>query len=196
MQTGRGSGDHCRHSRNGGFQRCFRLRSVRLRTYRSEETASRRHLHAHIRGHSARRFSTDHGRVRQYLFEARKRGVIFRHLGHGGGSFLFRQAVPAIRQGFLPNSISTDLHTESMNAGMKDILNVMSKLLNIGMSLPDVVTRATWNPAREIKRTDLGTLTPGSVADSWPYYGLRKGNSVSSTLMERACAARKSWSAK
>jgi dihydroorotase len=106
----------------------------------------------------------DHGRVRQYLFEAQKRGVIF-DLGHGGGSFLFRQAVPAISQGFLPNSISTDLHTESMNAGMKDILNVMSKLLNIGMSLPDVVTRVTWNPAREIKRTDLGSLTPGGAAD-------------------------------
>jgi dihydroorotase len=52
-----------------------------------------------------------------------------------------------------------------MNAGMKDVLNVMSKLLNIGMSLQDVVTRATWNPAREIKRTDLGSLTPGGAAD-------------------------------
>jgi dihydroorotase len=106
----------------------------------------------------------DRGRVRSYLFEAQKRGVIF-DLGHGGGSFLFRQAVPAIRQGFLPDSISTDLHTESMNAGMKDMLNVMSKLLNIGMSLADLVARATWNPAREIKRPDLGSLTPGTVAD-------------------------------
>jgi dihydroorotase len=106
----------------------------------------------------------DRGHVRQYLFEAQKRGVIF-DVGHGGGSFLFRQAVPAIRQGFLPNSISTDLHTESMNAGMKDILNVMSKLLNIGMSLPDAVARATWNPAVEIKRTDLGSLTIGASAD-------------------------------
>jgi dihydroorotase len=106
----------------------------------------------------------DQGRVRHYLFEARKRGVIF-DLGHGGGSFLFRQAVPAIRQGFPPDSISTDLHTESMNAGMKDIVNVISKLLNIGMPLPDVVARATWNPAREIKRPDLGSLTPGAPAD-------------------------------
>ena len=106
----------------------------------------------------------DHGRVRSFLLEARKRGVIF-DLGHGGGSFLFRQAMPAIRQGFLPDSISTDLHTESMNAGMKDILNVMSKLVNIGMSLQDVVARATWAPAREIKRLDLGSLTPGSPAD-------------------------------
>jgi dihydroorotase len=106
----------------------------------------------------------DQGHVRPYLFEARKRGVIF-DVGHGGGSFLFRQAVPAIRQGFPPDSISTDLHTESMNAGMKDILNVMSKFLNIGMSLDDVILRSTWNPAREIKRTELGKLSVGAPAD-------------------------------
>jgi dihydroorotase len=106
----------------------------------------------------------DHGKLRPFMFEARKRGVIF-DLGHGGGSFLFRQAVPAIKQGFLPDSISTDLHTESMNAGMKDMLNVMSTLLNIGMSLQDVVARASWTPAREIKRTDLGNLSVGAPAD-------------------------------
>jgi dihydroorotase len=106
----------------------------------------------------------DSGRVRPYLLEARKRGVIF-DVGHGGGSFVFRQAAPAIRQGFVPDSISTDLHTESMNAGMKDMLNVMSKLLNLGMPLEDVVARATWHPARQIKRTDLGNLSPGSPAD-------------------------------
>ena len=52
-----------------------------------------------------------------------------------------------------------------MNAGMKDMLNVMSKFLNMGMTLPDVIARATWNPAREIKRPDLGNLSPGSPAD-------------------------------
>ncbi|HWB99129.1 MAG TPA: amidohydrolase family protein, partial [Bryobacteraceae bacterium] len=106
----------------------------------------------------------DQGRVLPYLFAARKRGVIF-DVGHGGGSFVFRQAVPAIRGGFLPDSISTDLHTESMNAGMKDMLNVMSKILNIGVPLPDLVLRATWNPAREIQRDDLGHLSPGAPAD-------------------------------
>lgn len=106
----------------------------------------------------------DHGRVLPYLFEARKRGVIF-DVGHGGGSFAFRQAVPAIRGGFLADSISTDLHTESMNAGMKDMLNVMSKILNIGVPLADVVVRATWNPAHEIQRPDLGNLSPGVPAD-------------------------------
>jgi dihydroorotase len=106
----------------------------------------------------------DAGKVNKYLFEARKRGIIF-DVGHGGGSFLFRQAVPAIKQGFIPDSISTDLHTGSMNAGMKDMLNVMSKFLNIGMSLDDVVLRSTWHPAREIKREEFGNLSVGAPAD-------------------------------
>ena len=104
------------------------------------------------------------GHVLPYLFEARKRGVIF-DVGHGGGSFLFRQAVPAIRQGFVPDSISTDLHIDSMNSGMKDMLNVMSKFLNMGMPLDDVIARSTRNPAREIQREDLGNLSVGSPAD-------------------------------
>jgi dihydroorotase len=104
------------------------------------------------------------GRVLPYLFEARKRGIIF-DAGHGGGSFVFRQAVPAIRQGFVPDSISTDLHISSMNAGMKDMLNVMSKFLNMGLALDDVILRSTWNPAREIRREELGHLSPGAVAD-------------------------------
>ena len=104
------------------------------------------------------------GKVFPYLFDARKRGVIF-DVGHGSGSFLFRQAVPAVRQGFVPDSISTDLHTSSMVGGMKDMLNVMSKFLSLGMSLQEVVLRSTWNPAREIKRPDLGNLDVGGVAD-------------------------------
>jgi len=104
------------------------------------------------------------GHVQPYLFEARKRGVLF-DVGHGGGSFLFRQAVPAIRQGFIPDSISTDLHIDSMNSGMKDMLNVMSKFLNMGLSLDDVITRSTRNPAKEIQREDLGNLSVGAPAD-------------------------------
>lgn len=106
----------------------------------------------------------DAGRVRPYLFEARKRGVIF-DVGHGGGSFLFRQAVPAIQQGFIPDSISTDLHIGSMNGAMQTMLTTMSKFINMGMTLDDVVLRSTWNPAREIKREDLGHLSVGAPAD-------------------------------
>ena len=104
------------------------------------------------------------GKVRPYLFEAKKRGVIF-DVGHGGGSFIFRQAAPAIRQHFVPDSISTDLHNDSMNAGMKDMLNVMSKVLNLGVSLEDVIRMSTSNPAHEIKHDELGNLSVGSDAD-------------------------------
>jgi dihydroorotase len=106
----------------------------------------------------------DHGKVRPYLFEARKRGVIF-DVGHGGGSFLWRQAVPSMKQGWIPDSISTDLHIGSMNAGMKDMTNVMSKFLNMGMSMDEVVLRSTWHPAREIGQQELGHLTVGAPAD-------------------------------
>lgn len=106
----------------------------------------------------------DDGRILPYLFEARRRGVIF-DVGHGGGSFLFRQAAPALRQGFGPDSISTDLHIGSMNAGMKDMLNVMSKFLNMGMPLDEVILRSTWTPAREIKHEELGNLSVGAGAD-------------------------------
>ena len=106
----------------------------------------------------------DAGKVRPYLFEGKKRGVKF-DAGHGGGSFVFRWAVPAIKQGFLPDSISTDLHTSSMIGGMKDMTNVMSKFLNMGMSLQQVVAASTWQPAQQIKRTDLGHLSVGATAD-------------------------------
>src|SRR5207247_4531593 len=98
------------------------------------------------------------------MSEGRKRGVIF-DVGHGGGSFAWRIAVPAMKEGFIPDSISTDLHIGSMNSGMKDMLNVMDKFLAMGISLDDVVLRSTWNPAREIGREDLGNLSVGAPAD-------------------------------
>jgi dihydroorotase len=104
------------------------------------------------------------GRVNPAMLEGRKRGVIF-DVGHGGGSFLWRIAAPAIKEGFLPDSISTDLHIGSMNAGMKDMLNVMSKFLAMGLSLDEVIARSTWNPAREIKQDALGHLSVGAAAD-------------------------------
>jgi len=106
----------------------------------------------------------ENGKVRQYLFDAKKRGVKF-DVGHGGGSLVFRWAAPAIKQGFLPDSISTDLHTSSMIGGMKDMTNVMSKFLNMGMTLQQVIQASTWNPAQQIKRTELGNLSIGATAD-------------------------------
>ncbi|HLQ21598.1 MAG TPA: amidohydrolase/deacetylase family metallohydrolase [Gemmatimonadales bacterium] len=104
------------------------------------------------------------GRVNPGLFEGRKRAVIF-DVGHGGGSFAWRIAVPAVKEGFTPDSISTDLHIGSMNAGMKDMLNVMSKFLAMGQPLAEVVRWSTWNPAREINQEGLGHLTVGAGAD-------------------------------
>jgi len=104
------------------------------------------------------------GRVNPGMWEGRKRGVIF-DVGHGGGSFAWRIAVPALKEGFLPDSISTDLHIGSMNSGMKDMLNVMDKFLAMGMSLDDVVLRSTWNPAREIRHEEVGHLSVGAPAD-------------------------------
>ena len=120
------------------------------------------HAYAHVRGRTP--IVGEDGKLHPFVLEARKRGLIF-DVGHGGGSFLFRQAVPALRQGFFPDAISTDLHTGSMNAGMKDMLNVMSKLLNLGMSLAAVIERSTWKPAQLIKRPDLGHLSEGAPAD-------------------------------
>ena len=99
-----------------------------------------------------------------YLLEARKRGIIF-DVGHRRRRVEFRQAVPAVKQGFLPDSISTDIHSGSINSGMKDQLNVMSKFLNMGMSLDDVIYRSTWNPARIIHREEIGHLSVGALAD-------------------------------
>src|ERR1700722_949572 len=107
---------------------------------------------------------TDAGKVNPGMIEGRKRGVIF-DVGHGGGSFAWRIAVPAIKQGFLPDSISTDLHIGSMNTGMKDMLNLMSKFLALGLSVEDVILRSTWNPAKEIHHEELGNLSVGSEAD-------------------------------
>ncbi|HZF39567.1 MAG TPA: amidohydrolase/deacetylase family metallohydrolase [Blastocatellia bacterium] len=117
------------------------------------------HLYSGLRNEQV-----ESGKVNPALWEGRKRGVIF-DVGHGGGSFLWRIAVPAMKEGFIPDSISTDLHIGSMNAGMKDMLNVMDKFLAMGMSVDDVILRSTWNPAREIKREELGHLSSGAVAD-------------------------------
>jgi dihydroorotase len=98
------------------------------------------------------------------LIEGRKRGIYF-DVGHGGGSFNWKVAVPLTKDGFWPDSISTDLHVDSMNAGMKDMLNVSSKMLALGMPLDQVIAADTWHPAREIKHEELGNLSVGAPAD-------------------------------
>lgn len=99
-----------------------------------------------------------------YLETARRRGVKF-DVGHGGGSFYFRQAEPLVKQGFWPDSISTDLHGGSINGAMIDMLNVMSKFLALGVPMKEVIRQSTTNPATQVKRPDLGQIAPGAEAD-------------------------------
>jgi dihydroorotase len=104
------------------------------------------------------------GKVNPAIFTGRKRGIFF-DLGFGAGSFYWYVAVPAMQQGFVPDSISTDLHTGSMNNGMKSMANAMSSVLNLGATFEQVVQMSTWNPAKEIKRPELGNLDVGAEAD-------------------------------
>lgn len=114
------------------------------------------------------------GKVRDFVWEAQERGIIF-DVGHGGGSFYFKHAIPALEQGFRPETISSDLHMSSLRTlGMQDLNSVMSKMLNIGMSIQEVIGATTWSAARAIKREELGHLSEGAVADIW-VFGIREG---------------------
>jgi dihydroorotase len=102
--------------------------------------------------------------VYDHLWRARERGVLF-DLGHGGASFWFRNAVPALAAGFAPDSISTDLHVSSLNGAALDTLHCASKCIAMGMPLAEAIYRTTVTPARAIRRPDLGTLSVGAEAD-------------------------------
>ena len=102
--------------------------------------------------------------VKQFVWDAQKRGIIF-DVGYGGISFSFSQAIPALKNKFFPNTISTDLHIGSMNGSMKDMLSVMSKFHQMGMDIPSLIKASTWAPAVAIKREELGHLSAGAEAD-------------------------------
>lgn len=154
----------------GGSQPELSLETLLLEKLRPGDIFT--HAYANVKGRIPIVGNDD--KVSGFVLEAQKKGVIF-DVGHGGGSFVFDQAIPAIKQGFKPNTISTDLHTGSMNAGMKDITNIMSKFLAMGMSTKEVVDCVTHAPAKIIQRPDLGNLTKGAVADV-TVFRIRKGN--------------------
>ncbi|MGM0506108.1 MAG: amidohydrolase/deacetylase family metallohydrolase [Bacteroidota bacterium] len=112
--------------------------------------------------------------IKPYVQEARDRGIIF-DVGHGGGAFSFEAAVPAMEQGFTPDVISTDLHLSSMNGGAKDMANMMSKFLAMGMPLMDVIEASTWKPAQVIQREEYGHLSVGAPADV-AVFNVREGD--------------------
>jgi len=120
-------------------------------------------IHTHV---FARQFPVvdDAGKVETYMREARDRGVWF-DLGHGAGSFWFRNAARALDDGFVADSISTDLHKANIRGPVISLLETMSKHLAMGMPLAEVITRSTVTPARAIRRPELGTMSVGAEAD-------------------------------
>jgi len=109
--------------------------------------------------------SDGRGRVREQVLLARERGVVF-DVGHGAGSFSFRTARAMLEAGFAPDCISSDVHVLSAEGLAPDVLHTMSKLLHLGMALPDVVRAATARPADVLRRPDLGRFSPGAAGDA------------------------------
>lgn len=109
-------------------------------------------------------YDTTVKQLKPFMWEARKKGIVF-DVGYGGISFAYSQAIPAIKEKFYPQSISTDLHVGSMNGAMKDMLTTMSKFLAMGMDLNSVIAASTWQPAQIIQRKELGNLSVGAGAD-------------------------------
>ena len=120
-------------------------------------------IHTHV---FAQQFPTvdEKGKVYDHMWEARERGVMF-DLGHGAGSFWFRNGLPALRDGFPPDTLSTDLHRGSISAAVLSMLHTVGKYHNMGMSFEECIMRSTCEPAKLIKRPDLGTLSVGACAD-------------------------------
>ena len=102
--------------------------------------------------------------VKSHFIEARERGVQF-DVGHGAGSFSFRIAKAAIEQGFTPDTVSTDMHRASILVNQATMPETMTKLLALGMNLPDIVKRSTWGPALAIGHPELGNLGQTASAD-------------------------------
>ena len=109
-------------------------------------------------------FLTESGKLNPDVNKARARGVKF-DLGHAAGSFPLRRVVPAVQQGFIPDSISADLFSDTPFTVGINLAYVMSKFLCLGVPLQDIIRRTTMNPAQMIRRPELGNLSVGSTAD-------------------------------
>ena len=104
------------------------------------------------------------GTVAPFIWEARERGVLF-DVGHGGVSFVFRNAIPAIKCGHIPFTISSDLYTNNIMGPVFSLLEVMNKFLNIGLTLEDVLHKVTLAPAKLLGKEELGVIKEGGIAD-------------------------------
>jgi dihydroorotase len=156
----------------GGAKPALSLEELFLKKLRPGDI----YTHAYAKLDGSREMIVDEstGTLRPFMSAARERGIVF-DVGYGGASFNYSQAIPALKAGFYPTTISTDLHTGSMNTSMKDQLSVMSKFMQMGMPLAEVIRASTWNAAKAIKREELGNLSVGSVADI-TVLNIRKGD--------------------
>jgi len=105
------------------------------------------------------------GAVREEIIAARERGVLF-DIGHGAGSFGFVTAEAMLEAGFMPDCISSDVHTMSIRGPAYNLMVTLSKFLALGMPLNDVIAAGSWGPARAIGKTELGTLEVGARGDA------------------------------
>ena len=106
------------------------------------------------------------GAVLESLAEAQARGVVV-DLGHGGGGFSLKAAEKAVANGLLPVTISSDVHTVSIDGPVYDLLTTMTKMLHLGLPLEDVIRRSTETPARALGLDEsLGTLRVGAEGDA------------------------------
>lgn len=132
------------------------------------------HSYCYVPGVREPIINTETHEVKPFVRNAQQRGLIF-DVGFGSGSFDYRTAIPAIKAGFYPNTLGTDLHAPSINGAMKDQMNVFSVFLNLGMNIPSIIKASTWTPAQTIKREELGNLTVGGIADI-AVLSMREGN--------------------
>src|ERR1700746_3577981 len=109
--------------------------------------------------------ATHQGTVKKEVLDARKRGVRF-DIGHGKGSFAFKTARAMLANGFLPDTISSDVHALCINGPAFDQVTTMPKFFCFGRPLSDVIAASTVNAAFALKRPELGSLKPGSVGDA------------------------------
>jgi len=108
---------------------------------------------------------TGQGAIKPVVIEARKRGVLF-DVGHGMGSFSFKIARAMLDGGFMPDTISSDAHLLNLEGPVFDQATTLSKFLNLGTPLTDVIRATTANAAAAIRRPELGNLRPGSAGDA------------------------------
>lgn len=120
-------------------------------------------IHTHFYGRLTPQLDSN-SKVQDYMWAARKKGILF-DVGHGSGSLWFRIATPAIQQGFLPDTLSTDIHKNSIMLPRATMTNVMSKFMAMGLTVEQVVERSTVNPAKAIRRPDLGAIDEDGIAD-------------------------------